>query len=270
MNLDDELLINKTKKLIIRTAMDCKSNHIPSSLSCLEILYTLYTKITNINIKNMKDLIRDRIILSKEHARLGQVCLLTQLGLLPENINKEWQQNGGRVGHDMFNGLGINEISAIDISFGTLGMGIGLAAGMAWAKPNSHIYVIVGDGELQEGSMWEAIMFIGHHQLKNVTIVVDRNYLQISDYTKNIIDSSSNVINQIESFNFDCIECNGHDIYDIEKAFKAQTQKPKCIVANTIKGKECMFVVENHDTGYLHGSPFSDEEIEIMLRNVGE
>lgn len=270
VNNNNELkIVNSLKREVITIPHKNNIGHISSSLSCLEIMYVLYGKIANINIDNLKSKDRDRVLLSKEHCRIGHLIVLSHFGLIDKKDVESWVLNDSELGHDIF--YEVNEkYPAIDISFGTLGMGIGLAAGMAWAKPNSHIYVIVGDGELQEGSMWEAIMFIGHHQIKNVTIIVDRNNLQISDYTKNIIDSSSNVIEQIKSFNFDCIECNGHDICDIEKAFKTQTKKPKCIVANTIKGKECMFVVDSQNTGYLHGSPFSEEEIKIMLSNIEE
>ena len=268
MNKEDELLISETKKLIIKTATECLSNHIPSSLSCLEILYTLYTRVANINLENAKDLIRDRVILSKEHARLGQVCLLTNLGLLPKDINKEWQQNGGRVGHDMFNGLGIDEISTIDVSSSSLGQGLGLGIGYAIAAPKNNIYVVVGDGELQEGSCWEAIMFISQHQIPNLTIIVDRNYLQISDYTKNVIDTSSTLKKRMESFDFDVLECDGHNIDELEKCFKTKTKKPKCVIANTIKGKEVDFLMQEKGCDYIHGWIYTQEEYNKILQEV--
>lgn len=216
---------------------------------------------------NASDLIRDRVILSKEHGRLGQVCLLEVLGLLPEGISKEWQQNDGRVGHDMFNGV-LPELAPVDVSSSSLGMGIGIGIGYAIAAPNNQIYVVVGDGELQEGSCWEGIMYISQHKMKNITLIVDRNYIQICDYTKNIIDTSEALSRKLEGFDFDIVECDGHDVDDIERAVKTQTENHKCIIANTIKAKEVMFLREEKGIDYIHGWVYNPEEYKKILEEV--
>ena len=264
---DDNFVIKAAKELIVTTAMKCKSNHVPSSLSSLEILYTLYTRIVNITKENAPDLIRDRVILSKEHARLGQVCLLETLGFLPKDISKEWQQNGGRVGHDMFNGI-LPELASIDVASSSLGMGIGIGIGYAIAAPKNHIYVILGDGELQEGSCWEGIMYISQHKMKNITLIVDRNYIQICDYTKNIIDTSETLNKKLKGFDFDIVECDGHNVDDIERAIKTETQNPKCIIANTIKAKEVMFLREEKGIDYIHGWVYAPEEYQRILEEI--
>lgn len=268
LNLTDAEIIKNTKKLIAKTAMDCKTGHIPSSYSCLEILYTLYQrKIADICTENANDLLRDRVILSKEHARLGHVCLLAQLGLLPMDIIPTWQQNDGRIGHDMFSSKRFPELAVVDPSSSSLGQGIGLAIGFAIAAPTKNIFVIVGDGELQEGSLWEAIMYIGHNQIKNLTIIVDRNFVQIECKTKDMIDTSSNIANQISAFNFDCIECDGHNIDELERTFKIQTEKPKCVIANTIKGKGCEFLLKNRSYAYFHSCTYTQDE---YLKIIGD
>ncbi len=269
MDKHDRELINNAKKLIVKTAMDCRTGHIPSSFSCLEILYTLYSKgFVTINKNNLDSIIRDRIILSKEHARLGHVCLLAELGLIPKNIIPTWQQNDGRVGHDLFGGLNYPELLALDPACSSLGQGLGLAIGFAIAAPDKNIYCLVGDGELQEGSVWEAIMYIGHHQMKNITLIVDRNFRQIECYTKDMIDTSSNIIQQIGAFNFECIECNGHDIDELEQVLKKKVDKPKCIVANCIKGKECSFLLEKRSHAYLHSCTYTPEEYLQIIEEI--
>ena len=269
MDLDmAKKIMFETKLMIVRTARECGSNHIPSSLSCLEILYTIYTEGVDISLSNSKDLIRDRVILSKEHARLGQVCLLVALGLLPNGINAEWQQNEGRVGHDMFNGIGSSDISTIDCSSSSLGQGLGLAIGYALGAPNKKIYVIVGDGELQEGSCWEALLFISHHKISNITIIIDKNFLQISDYTYNIIDTSTTIQQIMQSFNFDVLECNGHDLRELEKCITLQTTQTKCIIANTIKGKELNFLLQEKGPDYIHGWLYSHQEYDRILQEI--
>lgn len=262
-------VINRTKKLIVQTAMSNNTGHIPSSFSCLEILYTLYSRgFANINQENAKDLIRDRVILSKEHARLGHCSLLGVLGLIPIEYVPTWQQNGGQTGHDLFGCHAYPELYALDPASSSLGQGLGLALGYAIASPNNKIFCIVGDGELQEGSIWEAIMYIGHNKIKNLTLIIDRNFIQIECHTKNMIDTSSNIVNQLKEFHFDVIECDGHNIDELEKSFSATTEKPKCIVANTIKGKECQFLLDTRSHAYIHSCTYTKEEYLRIIENI--
>ena len=262
--------IKKLKKRIVEIAKKNKVGHIPSCFSSLEILYILYTKIVNITKQNAQSVNRDRVIISKEHCKLALICVLAELDLIPKNIINEWMIDGGIVGHDIFKEVANPQLAAIDASFGSLGQGIGVGIGMALANPYNHIYVIVGDGELQEGSCWEGIMFIGHNRIKNITIIVDRNNIQGSDYTKNIIDTSSKCVEQISSFNLDVIECNGHNIDELDKVFNMKTKKPKCIVANTIKGKECLFVAEQNGLAYLHNYIYTQDQFDKILEAIND
>ncbi len=265
-NNDVEKVTN-IKKMLIDISQKNKIGHVASSLSSVEILYTLYSKVANITPKNIASNDRDRVLISKEHCRMGHLAVLVELGLLDKEIAYEWGMPNGRVGHDIFNKIGCPEIAAIDVSFGTLGNSLGIASGLAIAKPD-NIYVIVGDGELQEGSAWEALMFIGYHKIKNVITIVDRNFMQIGGYTKDIIDSSSKLEQQIKNFGFDIIVCNGHDVDDIEKALKTETELPKCILANTIKGKEFDFLIKEKGTAYLHSQAYCDDEYKRALEKL--
>lgn len=264
----DKLHIKNIKNNIINTALTAKVLHITSSFSSIEILYTLYAKITNITPANSHKIERDRVVISKEHCRLAQIFVLSELGLLSDKIAKTFNQSGSKVGHDIFKEIGNDDISAVDIAFGSLGQGLGIGIGLALANPNNNIYVIVGDGELQEGSCWEALMYIGHNKIKNITIVIDRNYMQIAGYTKDIIDTSSCIKEQIEKFHFETFECNGHDVNDLERVFKIQTRRPKCIIANTIKGKEARFILENNSFTYFHSGNFSKEEFKKIQQEI--
>lgn len=268
MEEQDKEHIFNIKKKIVDVARTVKSGHLPSSFSSVEILYTLYTKVANITKENLKSNTRDVVIVSKEHCKMGQCCVLEEIGLLPKGISYEWQMDDGRVGHDIFREVGSEDVAAIDVSFGSLGMGLGCGIGLAIAQPQRNVYVVVGDGELQEGSCWESLMYIGFNKIKNVVVIVDRNGVQIDDFCKNIIDSSANCTNQIRSFGFDVVECNGHDIDDLEKALKTKTKKPLCVVANTIKGKEAVFVREAHNFCYSHASVYAENEYDKILENL--
>ncbi len=265
---NDKEMVTKIKRTLIDISRTNKVGHVASSLSSVEILYTIYSKIANITPDNLSDPERDRVLISKEHCRMGHIAVLTELGLLDRAVAYEWGVWGKRIGHDIFNLIGGKEIAAIDISFGTLGNSLGIGAGMAIASGGAHIYVIAGDGEMQEGSCWEALMFIGYHRLKNITIIIDRNYTQIGGYTKDIIDSSSNLEEQIKSFGFDILVCNGHSVDELEQAFKTKTERPKCIIADTIKGKECRFVIEEKGYPYFHGFPYTESDYEKILEEI--
>lgn len=265
--IERDAVIADLKRKIVKIAAKHRLGHVPSCFSCLDILYTLYSKIVNIKPDNVLSIDRDKVIVSKEHCKLGLLCVLEHFNLIPEGAADEWFYNGSKIGHDIFKEVSIDKYAAVDVSYGTLGQGLGVGAGIAYANPH-NVYIIVGDGEMQEGSCWEALMFIKQYNLKNITVIIDRNWIQGSGYTKDIIDSSSRLVQQITSFGFDVIECNGHSLDELENAFKQQTQNPKCIVANTIKGKECLFLAEKKDYIYLHNAIWTDEEYAKIAEDV--
>lgn len=267
LKIRDTERIKNIKKKFFTTAYKNHIGHLPSALSCLEILYVLYNKISNITKDNVAAQNRDRIILSKEHARFAQVCVLNEMGLLDDDVVETYLQDGAIAGHDMYNVVGSPKIASVDIASGSLGHGLGVGIGLAIANPN-NMYVIVGDGELQEGSCWESIMFIGHHKLKNLTLIIDRNNQQIDNLTKNIINSSKFAPEAIKAFNFDVIECNGHNVDELTNAFRLQTEKPKCIIANTIKGKEIHNCIEKYGYAVYHWFGLKEEEYRRAIKEV--
>lgn len=263
----DKERIKNIKKNIVNVAYKNWTGHTPSSLSSVEIYYVLYNKIANINKKNIGDKNRDRIIISKEHSRLAQVSVLVENGLLDKKYLDTFITNNGTLGHDIYNLVGGDDIKAVDYASGSLGHGPSVAAGLAYDSLY-NVYVIVGDGELQEGSCWEAILFAGQNCLKNFTLIVDRNFVQIEDFTKNILDSSKDVGEKIKLFGFDIFECDGHNIEELENVLKIETQKPKCIVANTIKAKETLFIRDRIGHAFHHWRTYEQEDITRILQEI--
>lgn len=269
INNDTSIRLKKLKQELLVTAKDTDAGHVPSSLSSLEILFTLYNGIANINKENAKDKDRDRVILSKEHARLAQIVVLAECGLINKELLATFMCDDGALGHDIYGIISKNNIDVIDVSSGSLGHGPGVACGYAWDS-KSNIYVVVGDGELQEGSCWESIMFAGHHKLSNFILIVDKNNQQIDNYTQNIIDSSTTIADSIKSFGFDIFECDGHNIQELKEKLKIKSDKPKCIIANTVKGKEIKHLIEKKGFGFFHWKELDDKEFDVAMETVND
>ncbi len=268
--------IQMSKKVIMRNIIQniretiCKrrGGHLSSSLGCVEILYALYTT-ANINKDNIKDFQnRDMVVISKEHCRVGQVCTLAHLGLIDKKLLDTYLHDNGTLGHDIYNFVAGPQVSAVDYGTGSLGHGVGVGIGLAMSNPKRLVYVLVGDGELQEGSLWEGFWFIIQHNIKNITIVADRNYMQIDNYTKNIVDTSSNMENIMAAAGFDVLKCDGHDVKEIQKALKAKNKKPKFIIAETIKGKGMEFLLNELGFARFHHSVLDQEYITKILRKM--
>jgi transketolase len=253
------------KKTLLETAYLLQLGHIPSSLSALEILYVLYNKITNITKNNAGAKHRDRVIISKEHCRLAQICILTENGLLDKKYLDSFCVNGGRLGHDIYGIVSKEPIQAIDISIGSLGHGLSVGIGLALG--GDDVYVLLGDGECQEGSIWEAIIFAGHHKLNNLTIIIDKNDIQIECYTRDMLNME-NIGERIKTFNLDVFECNGHNINELENILRIKTNKAKCIIANTIKGRELLFWCKELGFSLYHWSPLGKKEFQLALGNI--
>ncbi len=267
--MNDIKRIKQIKHVFFENAYKKYLGHLPSALSCLEILYVLYNKCAKIDEYNYKSINRDKVIISKEHSRFAQVCVLYEKGLVPFDVIENYMTDGGLAGHDMFNFVGTDKIAAIDIASGSLGLGLSVGVGLALANKNNNIYVVVGDGELQEGSCWEALMFIGQNKLKNLIVVIDCNREQIDDYTKNIINTTEFAPSAIKQFGFDVIECDGHNIIDLEQALnKENTDLPRCVIANTIKGKELRFMQENLGCAYFHWQFMQKKDYERAIKGI--
>lgn len=243
-----------------------KAGHPGGSLSIAEILTYLYFKEMNINPENPKDPKRDRFVLSKGHAAPALYATLALRGFFPVDELVTLRQIGSRLqGHpDMKN------IPGVDMSTGSLGQGISTAVGMALSSKhfgdNYNVYTILGDGEIEEGQVWEAAMFASNKNLSNLTAFIDLNNLQI-DGTIDEVNSAKPVDKKFEAFGWHVIAIDGHDFDAIEAALaEAKTvNKPVAIIANTTKGKGVSFM--ENAVGW-HGTAPNDEQYAVAIEEL--
>ena len=261
----------QTRKNILKMVHKAKSGHPGGSLSGADILNVLYFKCLNIpkewdrspNFNN-----RDRFILSKGHASPLLYSVLAQYGLFPESELLTFRKFGSKLqGHPSKNSL-----VGIETSTGSLGQGLsigcGVAMGLKLDNNQANVAVYTGDGELQEGSCWEAFMQAGFRHLDNLIAIIDRNRLQIDGNTESVM-GLDNLSDKIRAFNWNVIEINGHDYNQIYDAFQQakKSTKPTAIIANTIKGKGVSFM--ENQAGW-HGKAPNDEQLEIALKELEE
>ena len=263
---------NEVRKGIV-TAVHCaKAGHPGGSLSAADIFTYLYFEEMNIDPKEPKKADRDRFVLSKGHTAPGLYSVLAQRGYFPVEDLKTLRHTGSYLqGHpDM------KHIPGVDMSSGSLGQGISAAVGMAIAgkldNADYRVYTLLGDGEIQEGQVWEAAMLAAHKKLDNLVVIVDNNNLQI-DGAIDEVNSPYPIDKKFEAFNFHVINIDGNDFDQIDAAFKeAKTVKgcPTAIIAKTIKGKDVSFM--ENQAGW-HGKAPNDEEYAVAmadLEKVGE
>lgn len=225
-------------------------SHLGGSLSCIEILAVLYGEILKFDVRNPMDPNRDRFIPSKNHCVLAHIPALAEAGFIPHEEIIEFQKDGGRL-----TGYPKRPEIGLEYSGGSLGMaisvGIGLALSAREHKRNSQIYILMGDGELNEGSIWEAFMAASHYKLNNLTAIIDRNHLSYDGDTENIMGIEK-INSKLESFNWHVSSCNGHCVEALLKAFADKdTYQPHAIIADTIKGKGISFM-ENRPEWHHH------------------
>ena len=253
-----ELTSKNLRRRILKVASG-KGGHIGGSFSALDIILTLYKNILNIDLENPKWEERDRFILSKGHCSLALYAVLEEIGFLEPGELDNYTLKGSRLaGHtEHF------EIPAIEMTTGSLGHGISCAAGMALAAKisgkNWKVFCVVGDGECNEGSVWETLLFTAHQNLKNLVIIVDNNKMESLDLTKNIL-SIEPLAEKFASFNFEVREIDGHNFEEIFVALTTQPkyEKPVIVVANTVKGKGVSFM---ENTPMWHYRAPSDSEL---------
>ncbi|OHD27729.1 MAG: hypothetical protein A2Y34_08850 [Spirochaetes bacterium GWC1_27_15] len=235
-----------------------KRVHIGSSLSLIEILVSLYFLEMNYSVDNFKSEDRDRLILSKGHGALALYAVLYKRGILDKLSIDNFASNNSNLSehpHDI--------VPGIEVSSGSLGHGLSIGAGISLASKidmkDYNVYVIMGDGELNEGTVWEAITFAAHQSLNNLIVIIDKNNLQQEGKTKNIL-SMEPLESKWESFGWHVKTINGHDFQEIKNAledFKLINNKPKVIIANTIKGKGVSFMENNP---HFHMAKLNQEE----------
>ena len=250
---------NEVRKGIVTAVHSAKSGHPGGSLSAADIYTYLYFEEMNIDPKDPKKADRDRFVLSKGHTAPGYYSTLAHRGFFPvEDLTTLRKVGSYLQGHpDM------KHIPGVDMSSGSLGQGISAAVGMAISAKLSNddyrVYTLLGDGEIQEGQVWEASMLAGHRKLDNLVVIVDNNNLQIDGKITDV-NSPYPVDKKFEAFNFHVINIDGNDFDQIEAAFKeARKTKgmPTAIIAKTIKGKGVSFM---EDQAGWHGKAPNDEQ----------
>ena len=243
-NLELSKIANEIRKSIVTAVHSAKSGHPGGSLSAADIFTYLYFEEMNVDPKNPKWEDRDRFVLSKGHVAPGLYSALAEKGFFPKEDLLTLRHTGSYLqGHpDM------KHIPGVDMSSGSLGQGVSVAAGMAatgkYDKKDYRVYALTGDGEIQEGQIWEAAMWAGHRKLDNLVVIVDNNNLQI-DGTVEEVCSPYPIDKKFEAFNFHTIVIDGNNFDEIRAAFKEAREtkgQPTAIIAKTVKGKGVSFM----------------------------
>lgn len=254
---------------IIESIYNAKSGHPGGSLSCTDILTVLYFNQMNINPKDPKADSRDRLVLSKGHSAPALYSTLANRGYFPkEELVSLRSLNSMLQGHpDMKN------IPGVDMSTGSLGQGLSVANGMALSsklnKMGFRVYCLLGDGEIEEGQIWEAAMSASHYQLDNLCVIVDNNNLQIDGSVDKVMNIYP-IKEKFESFGFYAIEVNGHSIEELINAFNKAKEvkgKPTVIIAKTIKGKGVSFM---ENIAGWHGKAPNEEQYNLAKKELME
>ena len=243
-------------------------SHLGGSLSAMEIFAVLYGAVLRYDVKNPMSAERDIFIPSKNHCVLAHIPALAEVGFIEREEVLEFQKDGGRLtGYPMRPEIGL------EYSGGTLGMAISVGIGLALSRrergSNSEVYILLGDGELQEGEVWEAFMSAAHFKLNNLTAIIDRNGLSLDGATEEIM-SLENLSDKLKSFNWYVTECDGHATQDLLKAFADKSSdKPHAIIAKTVKGKGVSFI-ENKAEYHHHTLSQKDYQAAVAEISGGE
>ena len=258
---------NEVRKGIVTAVHSAKAGHPGGSLSAADIFTYLYFEEMNIDPANPKMEGRDRFVLSKGHVAPALYSTLANRGYFPVEELKTLRKLGTRLqGHPC-----MQETPGVDMSSGSLGQGVSAACGMALSAKltgkDYRVYALCGDGEIQEGQIWEAAMFAGHRKLDNLVVIVDNNGLQIDGKVEDVC-SPYPIADKFKAFNFNVVEIDGHDFKQIEEAFKnARNTKgmPTAIIAKTTKGKGVSFM-ENQAS--WHGTAPNDEQYAVAMEDL--
>ncbi|MBI2135309.1 transketolase [Candidatus Woesearchaeota archaeon] len=263
----DERSIKLRKEVIDAVVNSSRRGHIPSAFSILEVLRVLYDDILKYDPKNPKLNTRDRFILSKGHGCLALYALLADKGFFPkEELNRFCLPDGLLGGHPE------HKIPGVELSTGSLGHGLPVGVGMAisgkFEKSSHRIFVVIGDGESCEGSIWEAAMLASKHKLDNLAVIVDYNK-QLTYGTTHEVQELEPFADKWKSFGWAVKEADGHDIKELKAVFSSlpiEKNKPSVIIANTVKGKGIRAIEKNF--GWHHKSRLSDEEIKLLKEGI--
>ena len=266
-NLELKKIANNVRKGIVTSVHSAKAGHPGGSLSAADIFTYLYFGEMNIDPKNPKMENRDRFVLSKGHTAPGLYSALANRGYFPVEELTTLRKLGSRLqGHPC-----MQDTPGVDMSSGSLGQGISAAAGMALSAKldnrDFRVYTLLGDGEIQEGQVWEASMFAGFRKLDNLVVIVDNNGLQI-DGPVDQVCSPYPIDKKFEAFNFHVINIDAHDFDQIRAAFKEARETkgmPTAIIAHSVKGKGVSFMENNVS---WHGTAPNDEQYAVAMADL--
>ena len=268
-NLELQKMANEVRKGIVTAVHGAKAGHPGGSLSAADIFTYLYFEEMNIDPKNPKMENRDRFVLSKGHTAPGLYSALANRGYFPVEDLPTLRHLGSYLqGHPC-----MQETPGVDMSSGSLGQGISVATGMALAgkldNKDYRVYTLLGDGEIQEGQVWEASMFAGARNLDNLVVIVDNNGLQIDGKIEDVC-SPYPIDKKFEAFNFHVININGNDFDEIRAAFKEAREtkgQPTAIIAKTVKGKGVSFM--ENQAGWHGKAPNAEQSAQALAELEG-
>lgn len=268
-SVDLEALTQRVRRHIVRMVYTAKSGHIGGSMSATDILAVLYGRILKHDPKNPQWDGRDRFIMSKGHATPVQYAILAEFGYLPVEELDTFRQKGTRLqGHSV-----LGKPLGVENSAGSLGMGLsfglGIRLGMRLRGQDNHVYVLMGDGEQQEGQVWEAAMAAAHHEVDRLVAIIDRNRIQNDDFTDATMRSAP-LDEKYRAFGWEVLAgIDGHDLAAVEQALawaRDVRGKPACVIFETTKGRGVSFMENNPS---FHGAPPSDEQYAVAMKELG-
>lgn len=265
MNLDPKNL----RKNIIEMAYSGSSVHIACAFSLVEICSVLYSRILTFNNDNPEDESRDILALSKGHGVMAIYSCLKEMGVIEQKHFDDYFKDGS-----LLHGLGEPSVPGIEVLGGSLGHGlpvaIGMALGLKREGSDRQVYCIVGDGEINEGTIWEGLLFAGHHKLTNFTVIIDANGLQAMGEVDEILNLEP-MGDKFRSFGFHTYECNGHDtdaLFDVfSDKSNEKVSKPKAVIARTMKGKGVSFM-ENDNI--WHYTRLNEETLDSAMTELNK
>jgi transketolase len=261
---DLELLAREVRSKVLRMAHTGKTPHVGSALSCVDILVALYFDCMRVDPARPADESRDRFILSKGHGCMAQYATLAQRGFFPTAVLSEYARDGGRLAEHPGPGC----VPGIELATGSLGHGLSVGAGLALAgkmrRLNYRVFVLLSDGECEEGSIWEAALFAPARDLDNLVVIVDYNKLSAMDRTARRLDP---LAKKWEAFGWNTVEADGHNMESVTSALRTPVQpgRPLAIVAHTVKGKGVSFMEDDLE---WHYRPPTASDLERALAEI--
>jgi transketolase len=258
------MLAKNARKEILKMTSTAKASHVASSLSVIDILSVLYSGVANISVENLTKHDRDIVILSKGHAAAAIYSVLALEGFFDISWLEKYCQDGAPLGgHVTYKG-----VPGVELSTGSLGHGLPYGLGIAMAKKRSNtpgkIYIVMSDGECDEGTTWESALIANHFNLDNLCVIVDRNRIQSLTYTEETI-ALEPFAKKWEAFGWQVDEVDGHNYLELVTSILKKSTKPKCIIANTTKGKGVDFM---EDTVLWHYKSPDSKELNIAIQQI--